>query len=310
MAAKKPLHPNWKYAGICRIIPFVAAASYILSSYYVSQSLNTRDLSPTSLFLLNLSVVLPIAAIWVIAMRGALQLKQYSIAIKKTADGEGLEYVANALIALVLYVIALPLLRSFSLHFEGEPLMKLAVCIDNYVPVLIMAVMVGYLYAGAIKLNAIVRRQLWTRRRLMLIMGLLSLLAALFLVYFASIVSQLPGDNNVPRFVLSTRVLVASYALPQAIVWLVGCLACFRLAHYSLQTPGRIYKKAFQKLNAGILIAIGCIFLAQLLILSPVNLANFNFGVVLIYSVLLIATFGFVLLGRGASKLLKIEEVG
>src|SRR5581483_9698652 len=119
----------------------------------------------------------------------------------------------------------------------------------------------------------------------------------------------LVAQNGVPRFVLSTRLLMWTYVLPNIITWAMGLYACLCIANYSIFTKGAIYKSLFGSLYKGILLVYICIFIAQLFIMSNFNLNHFSIGLVLIYALLLLAVLGFVLIYKGAKSLSKLEKV-
>ena len=299
----------WKYSFLIYAFAIVAAVMMIILSYKTSQSLGETQATSVNCLWIRMSVTIPELVIWAIALRAAVRFKHYVVSIKGSDDGSRLDYIANGLLYLVAYIVALTLGSMVVQLYRDGPRFHQAVVMNNYLPLFIALVSSVYLYIGSRRLVSLVGSDGRNRRHELLKSVPFVIIIALFAFHFYMNAMGLSGDGGVPRFILPINILMISYVLPYIVMWSLGLLACVNLAWYSHNTPGTLYKKMFHNFYQGILVIIISLFFAQVLTITPLTMEVFSPGLILIYAVLVLAVFGFALVYRGTLKLEKLEAV-
>jgi hypothetical protein len=297
----------WRYKKPAYGMLAVAAIAYVILIYHNALS-NHGSASSLRLFILSATIALPEIAIWLIAFMGVGRLKRYAASIHGNRDGEALNYVANALLLMALYVVTLTMASTLVAESKGHPFDRAAVVLGNHLPLLIVLASASLLFVGALKLNKLVPLHIAGRQQALT--GVLYLaMATAFAANFYHIEPQLLPYNGLPRFVISRGWLMLTYVLPHLITWGLGLYACASIANYAIHTKGAIYKELLRSLSQGVLLVFVCTFLAQLFIISNVSLDKLSVNLVLIYGLLLAGSYGFWLIYKGAENLQKIENI-
>jgi hypothetical protein len=247
--------------------------------------------------------------IWFIAANSAVRFMRYVAGIKTAPDGRGMSDVSGALCWLIVYIIVLPLTSSMSeLSAHGSHVYAFVV-LHNYLPLIPMAIAVGYLYRGSGRLVSLVRPHALQKGWQTIFFVVFSLLAILFTWNFYELAPSLLQDSATPRFVLPLPILFFSYVLPHLAIWFFGLLSIIKLWQYSTRVEGSIYRQLFSNFYKGILLVFLCTFIAQMLLASSVTLSNFNIGIALVYAVLVLGVVGYMLIYRGVQELLRLESI-
>lgn len=263
-----------------------------------------REISPTRLTILAAEII-----IWTIASVAAFRFKRYALSITDHEDGKALNYVANALLLLTLYVVLFPVASTIVGYFAGGPYMRLAVGLRNHLPILIVLASSVYLLRGSINLVKITGQLIWSRRRLMIaVLSALTFFILFALVFYQSQPHKESADG-IPQFVLPIEALVLTYILPHVALWFIGVMACLNIARYASSAPGIIYRSLFNDLYRGILVTFIAIFMAQFLLITSTGGPRRALSLTIVYAILLIAVAGFLLILRGAQQLDKLEKV-
>jgi len=291
---------TWKFTPLAYSFPLVMALVFVYLTY-------STPASSDSSLLIRFSILIPEIIIWLLATLTAVRFKQYVMSIKNSPDGESLNYIANALLLLVVYVILLTSADAFVRLFINTNFLESATVLGHHIPIAVAAVSGVYLFYGSQKLKQIAPAKIWTRTRGALFAVLCFALFGIFAWQFYQAAPTLESVDGVPRFVLPVSVLLFTYVLPHVVLWVLGLLACINLAQYAAKVNGAIYKELFHNLYQGILLVFICIFISQFLIISSVVLSEFTFLLAVIYGVLILGTLGFVLIFRGVKQLEKIE---
>jgi len=258
--------------------------------------------------LVRLTITIPEIIIWLIASVGAFRFKKYATSIKNYPDGKGLDKIANALLLLVLYIILLTTASTIVNLLAHTEYLDIAIALKNHLPVITILASALFLLRGSEDLNKVVGDDIWTKPRLLLLVGSALVFFMVFGYVFYTAQPNLMTTNGIPRFVLPAQALLVTYILPHVIVWFMGLKAGVNLVNYTSQVQGVVYKSLFKDLYRGILLTFVCIFTAQFIIITSMAATQPNFALGLIYSVLILALVGFALILRGARKLDKIEQ--
>lgn len=296
------------------IMEFAYIALAVIGGLFIylfyHSTLLTRQVaaSPARLLILSASVAIPEIAIWILGFRGAARFKQYTVSIRHTKDGAPLDDIANALLAMVLYIFLLTVAGSLVPLFRHSSHLRLAVLVSNHLPALVALVSSVLFFRGARCLERLIPLKIrW--RYMTLLTVVFAIFSGLFVWRFWHAVPRLPVHNGILRFTLSTKALLFSYVLPYLLTWGLGLFACLAIANYSVNTKGIIYKQLFSDLYRGILLVFVSIYIAQLFVISNVSLDHLSANLVLIYGLLVLGAVGFILIHRGSVKLEQIEKI-
>lgn len=304
MAADKKQSSSWKYAKHLYLSITIAAILYLLAIIF---SHGRSDLNSLEL-ILRLTIAIPVIGIWFLAARGTIRFKLYATAIKQSRDGEGLNYISDALLWMLLYIIVFVIVTPVSALFKDTAYIQLVTAIANHLPLLLALIASAMFYRGALHLNSIVPLRITAKHsHLLIAVGVFT--AILFILYFYNAAPTAVTDNGLPRFVGSVGTLIFTYALPHLIVWGLGLYASLSLFNYSLRVKGTIYKRCFNSLYKGVLLVFICTFVAQIIRASSISLVKFTILLLVIYGLLLLTIYGFTLIYRGSDCLHKIENV-
>src|SRR5581483_11318358 len=114
---------DWKLSDL--IYPALAVSSLAYLYLIYKDAFCWSDGDHARLFLISLTIAIPEIVIWFIAARGAKGIKEYAQLIKGSKDGKSLNYFANALMLIVLYVVIMTAANSFVAGFKGTNYLKL-----------------------------------------------------------------------------------------------------------------------------------------------------------------------------------------
>lgn len=281
---------------------------FIFSTYREAQLDATTTDSQLKILILSATVAIPEIGIWLIAFRGALRFRTYTDYIKSDADDRGLRLVAIALLLLAVYTVAITAVYPIEYLFEHTVFLRAGVILGNHLPILIVLAASYLFLRGSRQLSKMVPFNMTGHQKIFLI-GATVLFSVFYAIHFYITAPQLNKNSQMPHFILPAGALLVTYVLPYLVSWVMGLYACLLLANYSLHTKGSIYKARLRYLAQGIVLVFVCIFLAQLLIVSNVTLDTVNWGMVLIYGLILLAAAGFLLIYKGSKNLQLLEEI-
>jgi len=268
-------------------------------------------LSLTSAYLLSLSIVVPLVAVWICAFYGYWALKRYAETVKDTIEGRGLGQLAKGLMILAF---SLPTLASVASIFnylaESSPqYLQIMVIIHQLIIIAFPLVAFMMISNGAEELTSRLKKKMKALQNY----KLLSLLIIVFSSLFCWTIIALADKNASPQGVYSLPewLIVVAVVVPYLYMWYRGIMAVYYLSFYKDHVRGHVYKQAFGYLSQGlaavILLAICIQFLA---VLTP-QLQRLNFTPILIILYILVAMYalGYGMIAVGAKKLKRIEEV-
>jgi hypothetical protein len=260
-------------------------------------------------FVAHVSLILPEVIVWVIAARGAIRLKRYARSVIDSADGKAFDYIANALLLLVLYSIVISIASTIKLLFVHTADSRAAAAITSHLPVLFVLASSIYLFIGSYKLNQIASHGSDNLRSRMVLVSLtiFLVLVTMYIRYFYSVAGGVVDDDGLSHFGLSASTLLFTYVLPHIIVWLLGLLACMNLARYAVRVQGSIYKFLLRDLFRGTLIVYACTYIVQVLYVTNISTKQLNPKMLLVFGVIMALIIGYLLIYRGTRKLERME---
>lgn len=291
-------------------------ASYLLTTLLTpteTSVLLRYGLSETEATLLELTVTLPIVAIWYVAYYGWSKVSNYAHGIKDTREGIAFQKISNGLLALVLW---LPLNTTLSTLFRNiytnnEALTTPLVIANNYLTIALLIVATALLSRGAFELKSFAKKGYsWSfMNASWLILGVLSFMYVY--VTLSNPYRQFPGDSGTASYYLPDWLLAPTIILPYLVVFYLGLRAVQYLHVYRYSVNGILYKNALKNIANGVGVSILSVLGIRYLVSVNTILDDAALKLVLaiIYIFLLVIAVGFLLIAKGAKQLHKIEEI-
>ena len=294
----------------------------VLSLFYVLVTLFTPSdqsvlvrygVSATEATLIELTVTLPIVAIWFLAYLGWSKISEYTQVVEPTKEASGFQKITNGLLA---FVLMLPINSTYnalarSIYSDNQSLTAPLVIVGNYVHIAILLYAVIMLSKGAFELKSLAKKKLgWGFTNFGMV--LLAILSFLYVyITLSNPYRQFAGESGTATYYLPDWLLASTVIFPYLIIFYLGFRTVQYIHIYKHSVPGVIYGDALKYIANGIgvsLIAILAIrYLASLN--SVFEDAALKLVLALIYALVVLIGIGFWLIGRGAKKLQQIEEL-
>jgi hypothetical protein len=292
----------------------VLLAVYIVLAFTLPsdpQVLSKHGLTQLNARLLNLTVVVPIALIYLTALYGFIHVDNYATKIHDTKEGP---HFKNLALGLMILVFSLPVtailgsLRSYAGH-ELPNLLPTITIVRNYIALAFVLAAIYMIAKGVQGLYGTLKRRRANNNQLVSFYGIIGpvLLASLYTWLIVAQGYETPGDGPyyLPEWVLITTIIV-----PYVFIWCVGIWAAVYLYRYQAAVKGVIYKRAINYLAKGIAVIILISILVQGLtslagVLNRLDLTPLLF---IVYLLIGLYVVGYGLVARGAKKLKQIEE--
>ncbi len=287
----------------------VSALGFAYITYRDAVLVTPSDSDSGTFFITNLSYIVFEILVWVVVAHTALHLKAYSRSVIGSPDGQGLDYIANALLLLVPYSILISVGTNVKLLFVNTSYSSQVAAVANHVPLLVVLASAIYLFLGSRRLARLVPAESEaSRQRRIVALALLALLSVTFARYFYAVAPSIKDDDGLLHYGLSAGVMLLTYVLPYVVVWLLGVLACLNLVHYMHRVKGVVYKRLFRDLYSGLLLVFICTFIVQLLLASQISTKAFSLQLAPVFGVILLLLLGYALIYRGVNQLHRLEE--
>jgi hypothetical protein len=179
-----------------------------------------------------------------------------------------------------------------------------AAIIENYVNLALPFAGIILISLGARGLSEMVKQRPTYRAT--------SILAA-FLIYIGLVYYRLVATtaHRASIYHMSIWLVLLTIVAPYIYMWFMGMLATYEIFNYRQKVAGIVYRKSWGLLAFGIgwlvVLSIGVQYLTTLS--ARLMHLSIYWILVIVYSLLLVYSVGFVLIALGARKLQKIEEV-
>ncbi len=268
------------------------------------------NLSVSQARLLSLTIVLPVVAIWLVAMYGFVKIKDYAQLIKNSKDGAALNTISTGLLFLALGSPFSAVLTSVSAQLvkRHPDWLAATTIINNYITLIIMALGMFFIAKGAEQLVKLVGKKSGNNEQRLLVL-LFIVLSTLYSYFLISQPIQTPAGQRI--YYMSHIMVLLTLAIPYLYYWYRGLLGAYYLYWYQKNVPGRVYKGSLSYVAGGIFTVIMTSILVRGLVTISARISTLGLPPILliIYCLLLISGLGYVLIAIGAKKLRKIEEV-
>lgn len=288
------------------LISILVYAGFVILPAPQQAVLFQYNLSATDLRVIDLTIILLMAAIWYAGLYGFAKLNTYTKLIRKEKDGRQAAKLTRGVFFLVIWLpvsSTLSAILNFAAARHPGALPAITV-IENYVSLALPLLGFIFIGAGANGLTGLIRQ----RPSYRVIHALIILLIYISLVYTHLVVTT-SGRDTV--YHLSLWGILLTLVAPYIYMWFTGLIAAYQIYRYQQKVMGIVYRKGWALLGFGIgwliIMSIGFQYLNTL----TVHLRELSIYALLaiVYSVLLVLAVGFVLIALGARRLQKIEEV-
>lgn len=299
----------WGRSALIYTVIALFGAAFIYESY---QTALLQHQGGMGFFLLHLSFSLPEVLIWLLATVGALRFKNYAMSIKTSSDGSALDYIANALLLLVLYVVLVSLGGTITDVAANTRFERLTINLVSHAPLAVILLSAILLWTGSKQLLKLIDYKpqvAWfPSLRFCVTVVIFVSFSLIFTLNFYHFADSVQKSEDIMRFALEPHMLLLTYVLPHLITWLLGLLACVNLGKYAHQVSGVIYKQLFRDLQRGVVVVFVSTFLAQVLISTLTTDDDMSIVLLTVYAVLLLCLWGFYLVYRGTKQLERLEQ--
>lgn len=301
---------NWPYTRLAYILVILVWIAYVLLTFFSPQQANPRfNLNGSIVSILRLSFMVPLLAIWLIALGGVITFKNYARLIRGSTEARAIDLIANGLLWTIAYLLLASLLGATIQYLTSSPYLPTAQTIRNHLPMLASFIGFWLIYAGSHRLRRMASFSTWTWFP-MIVFILYTAFAAAFTYAFISSPATTNG-NGITIYGQPREVILFTLVLPFLFAWFAGIFASINVAKYARHTKGVIYRQVFRDLVRGILVAVAFGILVQILTLGSRFITQLNLPGLLavVYALLVLYGLGFWFIRRGARRLTQIEVI-
>lgn len=268
--------------------------------------LEKYDITLTQLRLIDVTVIVPYALIWLAGFYGFLKLKEYSSRIRRSKDGRAINQMANGVLLLVLWPplssILATALNWLVLELPGADGVR--IIINNYFNLLLPLAGFSLISVGARALSDLVKVRPSQRAINLLVLVLIGLGVA-----FGALISSAVDHST--YYPLPYWLVLATLVVPYIFMWFLGLTSAYWIYLYRQKTPGVVYRRSWGLLALGIWAIITMQIIVQYAstLAAQLDKLSFSWLVLVVYIVLILLSVGYILVARGARNLQKIEDV-
>jgi hypothetical protein len=300
---------KWKY----QVTTYVGILSiwviYAFFTFFAPDTPSSAhfDIHGTERFIVDLTILIPVLLIWLMAAYGVTTFKNYSIMLKGTKEGTGIDLIADGLLVTLSYFVISSLFSSlmpYLIHYRHYD--SLAVVHDHLAP-LFSLVAFFLLYRGSSLLRQVTPFSTWTASTIWALIGYGIFVAAFVFDFATNAIGGGPLRTAID--VLPHEVLLMTLILPYVIAWFLGVLACINIAKYANHVKGSLYRRALRDLVLGISGIAIFVMVIQLISYANRYFSRWSLGPILaiLYALIILYGIGFVFVASGAKKLARIE---
>lgn len=271
-----------------------------------AETLRKYHLTITQMRLLDLTIVIPLAAIWFAAFYGYERLRRYTHLVRDSPDGKPMSAVSRGVLFLAL---SLPLSSIASSMFacittRNPQFRATSVVLSNYISALLPLLGFLCINVGARRLTILAK----ARPRL-LATNLAVLLVIVLGIVFCCLIAN-DKSNLQSTYHLSPELLMLTLGVPYIYTWFLGLFSVVELYTYSQEVAGVVFRKGWRFLIAGLASVIVCTILIQYTTILSTWLNSLSLAglLLLLYVLLFLLSLAYIVVALGAKKLTIIEE--
>jgi len=263
-------------------------------------------LRPTGLRAIDVTIIVLQAVIWFAGFYGYASLRKYTAFVRRDKDGKQVASITNGILLLVLWLPVTAVISAILAYIGAHHLNLLAAfkIINNYLSLIFP--LAGFVFIGK---GARGLSELAKQRPSFLATNVLSFALIYAGLIYLKLVATTANRNQV--YHMNIWLIVLTLVAPYVYMWFIGLLSTYEIYNYRRRVAGVVYRKSWGLLALGlgwmIVMSMSVQYLTTLT--AWLNHLSIYWLLVVVYSVLLVYSVGFVLIALGARKLQKIEEV-
>jgi hypothetical protein len=302
---------RWKYARLVYYLVVGAWVVYAILTIFAPNVAKLRfHISPMTLFLLQLTIIVPVHLIWLTAVRGAEKFKNYALMIAGGKEGRAINYIADGLLWTIGYLIVSAVTGAAAQYFTGHELYDVLVVLRDHLAPICSLIAFMLIYRGSHLLRDVADFETWTPRTMWALVAY-CLFAAYFVYQFAAspvLSSTAAGHNSAS--VMPHSLLLFTMIVPFLVAWFLGIAAIINISKYAHHVKGHIYRSALQRLVQGLVVVMAFSVAIQFLTFGARYTSTLSLGLLLalVYALMILYAAGFWLVGQGAGQLAKLES--
>lgn len=288
------------------ILLLLIYAGFVLIPAPTAATLARYKVSVTGLRLIDITIILILAAIWFAGLYGYTKLQAYARLIKGHKDGRQINKVSKGIFLLALW-LPVSSVTSAVLNFVAlrhPSLLPASTIIDNYISLIFPLGGFIFISLGARGLSLLVRQRPSYRA---------TNAGAIILIYTSLIYYRLVAttDQRSAVYHMSIWLILTTLVAPYVYMWAIGLRAAYEIYQYRQKVPGLFYRRSWNLLALGLgwLVVTSIIFQYLTTLSAHLMRLNIYWLLALVYALLLILSVGFVLIALGTKKLQRIEEI-
>jgi hypothetical protein len=266
-------------------------------------------LSEFQVRLIGMSISIPMAGIWLIALYGYTRFQAYSDMIRKEKEGKAFQEITKGLMILTLSLPTATLITAIlrRVALDVPSVGTIVPFGRSFAPMLFQVFALSILASGSLRLLGTLKPKVKVKYTRSIIVGLIAVCCI-----FTYVITARPFGGSVSEnYAAPEWLVIAALVIPFLYAWQRGAVAVYNFYLYKKHVHGPVYSKMLTNLVSGLSIIILSSIFIQVVTSVSQNFQRLNFTPILIsvYVLIFVYGVGFVLLARGARQLRKIEEV-
>lgn len=278
-----------------------------------AKSLEKYQVSSGQLKIVALAVAVPYIVIWIISVLGYRNLWRYNTRIAGDKDGNSFKWLTLGVLLLAFWLPVSAVFNNFTTRYAATHIdaADLMVQLNNYSNLVILFIAYTFLFIGARQLAALTKKPIKFMPRTVLFVYALFAAWYIWLVLHDAARSIAVREVEAATYYQSDPVIILTIIIPRLAMWLIGLAAVYKIYQYKKQVKGTLYKEALTKLAVGLGWIVVTTIILRLFQTVPIRLSHLNLGaiVLVVYLLLLLLAIGYILLGQGAKRLERLEEI-
>jgi hypothetical protein len=286
--------------------------AYLLLTFFtpIDPATTARyGLSEFQVRLIGMSVSVPIALIWLVALYGYTRFQAYSELIRKEKEGKAFREITKGIMVLTLSLPATALLTSLlrRIAVDVPEVLQILPISRSVAPLMFQLFAFSLLASGSAMLLNTVKPKVSVVFPPSVVLGLIAIVSI-----FTYIITARPfGGSVYENYQMPEWLVVIAIVIPFLYAWQQGALAIYKIHLYRKHSVGVLYRRMLTSMVAGLSAIVASAILIQVFGSISQSLQRLNFTplLIIVYGLILLYGVGYVLLARGARQLKKIEEV-
>jgi hypothetical protein len=300
-------NPVWIYVAL--IVSFLVL---LINEPMSSGQLNRYDISSQDLHQFLVLINMPLIVIWLASLYSLRALQKYVGTITGSPEEPGFKGLARGCQWLVWGLPISAVLTLILAYFTDDRnhFASFATIFSNYAALFLIIIAFSVMSQGARQLIGQTR----TASRLPFMnAGKQVFLAVIGVAYSYLIIRNFQNADLVSasnQYALPLWILILSLIIPYLYAWFLGILTVLDIVLLAKHTPGILYRQSLRALAGGLVLVILSLIAVQFLkAWIPGESNSMIFSFIAAYAIYAIGIAGFLLIGEGAKRMQKMEEV-